>query len=75
VKYIFFTTGYTTGYGLLVAFVLRFAVRVGDFVRYRRFARWWVRIPRMLFCFLVTFHFQIHYIHFDISLFLLHFTL
>jgi len=33
VKYIFFTTGYTTEYGLLVAFdVARFAVRLGGLV-------------------------------------------
>jgi len=30
VKDIFLTTGYTNGYGLLVAFVARFAVRLGD---------------------------------------------
>jgi len=32
VKCIFFTTGYTTGYGLLVASVARFAIRLGGLV-------------------------------------------
>jgi len=66
VKYIFFTNGYTTGYGLLVAFVACWVVwHRGSWPVMGLLCRLapglLVCIPHVLFCFLVKFDFQIHY--------------